>query len=219
MTFVPEVGHALTNNHGTTNDPDGQDFVVHEILPVRVVDLQNARLGGDLSGTLDASQDRGNRGHGVLAFHHKQSPIDEADLSPALGAEGMAVAIAQNQRGEVVTSPTSSAQSGGGGIPGQGYPAIAFTERGREGGRSLETSEELSYSLLSPGDGGRSLANCVTTQLQVRRLTPLECERLQGFPDGWTTGQADSPRYRKIGNAVPVPVAEWIGRRIAAVTA
>ena len=50
-----------------------------------------------------------------------------------------------------------------------------------------------------------------------RRLTPTECERLQGFPDGWTAGQADSHRYRKLGNAVPVPVAEWIGRRIMAV--
>lgn len=48
----------------------------------------------------------------------------------------------------------------------------------------------------------------------VRRLTPVECERLQGFPDDWTTGQADTARYRQLGNAVAVPVAEWIGRRI-----
>ena len=48
----------------------------------------------------------------------------------------------------------------------------------------------------------------------VRRLTPLECERLQGFPDGWTDGQSDSARYRQLGNAVAVPVVEWIGRRI-----
>ena len=48
----------------------------------------------------------------------------------------------------------------------------------------------------------------------VRRLTPVECERLQGFPDGHTAGQSDSARYRQLGNAVAVPVAEWIGRRI-----
>lgn len=48
----------------------------------------------------------------------------------------------------------------------------------------------------------------------VRRLTPVECERLQGFPDGWTDGQSDSARYRQLGNAVAVPVAAWIGRRI-----
>ena len=44
----------------------------------------------------------------------------------------------------------------------------------------------------------------------VRRLTPTECERLQGFPDGWTDGQADSTRYRQMGNAVAVPVVDWI---------
>jgi site-specific DNA-cytosine methylase len=45
---------------------------------------------------------------------------------------------------------------------------------------------------------------------KVRRLLPLECERLQGFPDGWTEGQADTQRYKQIGNAVAVPVVEWI---------
>lgn len=44
----------------------------------------------------------------------------------------------------------------------------------------------------------------------VRRLTPLECERLQGFPDGWTEGQADSHRYKQMGNAVAVPVVQWL---------
>jgi hypothetical protein len=44
----------------------------------------------------------------------------------------------------------------------------------------------------------------------VRRLTPMECERLQGFPDGWTDGQADSNRYKQMGNAVAVPVVSWI---------
>ena len=50
---------------------------------------------------------------------------------------------------------------------------------------------------------------------QVRRLTPVECERLQGFPDGWTATQSDTQRYRQMGNAVAVPVAEWIMQRLA----
>ncbi len=56
-------------------------------------------------------------------------------------------------------------------------------------------------------------------QLGVRRLTPTEAERLQGFPDGHTAvnGMSDSARYRMLGNAVAVPVAEWVGRRIMAV--
>ena len=48
----------------------------------------------------------------------------------------------------------------------------------------------------------------------VRRLTPVECERLQGFPDGWTDGQADSHRYKQMGNAVTVNVIAWIGSRL-----
>jgi DNA (cytosine-5)-methyltransferase 1 len=51
--------------------------------------------------------------------------------------------------------------------------------------------------------------------MSVRRLTPTECERLQGFPDGWTAGFSDSTRYRMLGNAVAVPCAEWIARRLA----
>ena len=44
----------------------------------------------------------------------------------------------------------------------------------------------------------------------IRRLTPVECERLQGFPDGWTDGQSDSHRYKQMGNAVTVNVTKWI---------
>lgn len=56
----------------------------------------------------------------------------------------------------------------------------------------------------------------VATTSVVRRLTPTECERLQGFPDGWTDGQADSNRYKQMGNAVAVPVVQWIINRMVA---
>jgi DNA (cytosine-5)-methyltransferase 1 len=48
----------------------------------------------------------------------------------------------------------------------------------------------------------------------VRRLTPKEYERLQGFPDDWTGSQANSSRYKMLGNAVTVPVVEWIVKRM-----
>ena len=53
----------------------------------------------------------------------------------------------------------------------------------------------------------------------IRRLTPLECERLQGFPDGWTDipGASDSARYKALGNSVAIPCVEFIISRIAAV--
>ena len=48
----------------------------------------------------------------------------------------------------------------------------------------------------------------------IRRLTPIECERLQGFPDGWTSGISDTQRYKCLGNAVTVNVIKEIGRSI-----
>ena len=54
---------------------------------------------------------------------------------------------------------------------------------------------------------------------RVRRLMPVECERLQGFPDDWTAGQKDTPRYKQMGNAVAVPVVEWILSRLVNVEA
>ena len=57
-------------------------------------------------------------------------------------------------------------------------------------------------------------ASVVVPPSVVRRLTPTECERLQGFPDGWTEGQTDGHRYKQMGNAVAVPVVEWIMERL-----
>ena len=48
----------------------------------------------------------------------------------------------------------------------------------------------------------------------IRRLTPTECERLQGFPDGWTEGNSDTQRYKQLGNAVSVPVVQEIAKRL-----
>lgn len=71
-------------------------------------------------------------------------------------------------------------------------------------------------------------AHAISTDSTVRRLTPTECERLQGFPDGWTSerydfkknaviAQADSNRYKQMGNAVAVPVVQWIISRLVEV--
>jgi site-specific DNA-cytosine methylase len=74
---------------------------------------------------------------------------------------------------------------------------------------------------MGTGGGNMPLMNEGPT---VRRLTPMECERLQGFPDGWTSHridekkglveQSDSARYKQMGNAVAVPVVEWIMKRL-----
>ncbi len=72
----------------------------------------------------------------------------------------------------------------------------------------------------SNSHGGNHQPKLMTPDLAVRRLTPTECERLMGWPDGWTahradgTPIADGPRYRMCGNGVVAPVAQWIGTRI-----
>ena len=105
-----------------------------------------------------------------------------------------------------------------------GGSAIAFTERTRKEGRNFESQDELAYSLTNPGSGGRSHSRQIAGKFGVRRLTPRECERLQGFPDDWTRYGinekaekieiSDSQRYKMLGNAVTASVSEWIGRRI-----
>jgi len=98
-------------------------------------------------------------------------------------------------------------------------PSILHENKGGDASVS-----DIAYTLRHGANRNYQLVNA------VRRLTPLECERLQGFPDGWTClckakGDTmrctctDSPRYRALGNAVTVPVAEWVGRRIMAVEA
>lgn len=64
---------------------------------------------------------------------------------------------------------------------------------------------------------GASVGSVDLVLPHVRRLMPVECERLQGFPDDWTAGQADTPRYKQMGNAVAVPVVEWILKQITSI--
>lgn len=133
------------------------------------------------------------------------------------------VALRENQRGELSTSDVTGALSAGGGKPGQGYPCIVqpLAVRGREGGSQLEVGEPgAPYNALRAGDGGssrQSLVAITSSETVVRRLTELECERLQGYPDQYTDGQSGSARYRQLGNSVAVPNVEWVARRLVAV--
>lgn len=67
------------------------------------------------------------------------------------------------------------------------------------------------------GDNGGGSENLAVSRNLVRRLTPLECERLQGFPDDWTNipKASDSPRYKALGNSVAIPCVDFVLRGIA----
>ena len=76
------------------------------------------------------------------------------------------------------------------------------------GSGPLSKEDGTTYCL----DTGNTQA--VETETQIRRLTPLECERLQGFPDNWTEGNSNTQRYKQCGNAVSVPVVKEIMRQV-----
>ena len=86
-------------------------------------------------------------------------------------------------------------------------PMVMQDREGKPGGGKGPLVSDTSFSLRTS-----NFQTLFTST--VRRLTPTECERLQGFPDGWTEGQADSHRYKQLGNAVAVPVVEWLVGRL-----
>jgi DNA (cytosine-5)-methyltransferase 1 len=149
-------------------------------------------------------------------------PKNYSNLQEVSQGSVIPVAVAENQRGEVRTSETVPSLSSGGGKPGEGYPAVLSFD-------STFGNQSAVFDNLTPplkvGSGiGISSPPAVMADLAVRRLTPTECERLMGWPDGWTAEGvdtagnpvtiADSSRYRMCGNGVATPVAEWIGRCI-----
>jgi len=95
------------------------------------------------------------------------------------------------------------------GTGGNNMPMLMRMREGKPGGgKGPLISEDKSLTIATAND--QTLLNEGT----VRRLTPVECERLQGFPDDWTAGQSDSARYKQMGNAVAVPVVEWLIQNI-----
>jgi DNA (cytosine-5)-methyltransferase 1 len=107
-------------------------------------------------------------------------------------------------------------------LPASVKPPVAYSValRGREGGATAELGGDIAGCLRASTGGGDKPH--VLSSMAVRRLTPIECERLQGFPDGYTAilvrgkPAADGPRYKALGNSMAVPVMAWIGRRIYA---
>lgn len=133
-------------------------------------------------------------------------------------------AFAQNSRNEVRLengdSQITGALSTGGGKPGQGYLAVC-TITGDDVTHTLDTCNSGKGS-SEDGTGRGTPVGLFRTPV-VRKLTPVECERLQGFPNNhtriaWRGKPAaecpDGPRYKAIGNSKAVPVVHWVGKRI-----
>jgi len=143
----------------------------------------------------------------AVAFYSKGTQVqtDETGTAPTLRAMGHA----------------SSHQNGGGQL------AVAFQDRTRgDDGRGYDRPPPISEEVVGTLETVKHWN--VATPWAVRRLTPVECERLMDFPDGFTRipyrGKPadrcpDGPRYKALGNSWAVNVAEWVGERIAIVDA
>jgi DNA (cytosine-5)-methyltransferase 1 len=105
--------------------------------------------------------------------------------------------------------------TGGGNVPAIAYSIREDATANNFSATEIETARALQS--LQPSVQSHHAQTFVADDAPpsvVRRLTPTECERLQGFPDGWTQDQADSHRYKQMGNAVTVNVINWIGARL-----
>ena len=97
-------------------------------------------------------------------------------------------------------------------------PIVAFAQNERDEVRFIGGKGDHVGAI--PASPGIKQSSHVLENFGVRRLTPTECERLQGFPDDWTNIEyrgkpaPDTQRYKSLGNSMAVPVIEWIGRRI-----
>lgn len=164
--------------------------------------------GGNTAGQIDVAT--ACTAHGIrldfdtetFAVHGTQDPDTNCELAHTLGRNN-------GQENAIVTEP------------------FTLAIRGRSEGSTVEVRNDGTANALLTPNGGRAGmgVGAIGWGMQVRRLTPIECERLQGFPDNhtkisWRGKDADEcpdgPRYKAIGNSMAVPVMRWIGERIAA---
>jgi len=184
----------------------GNQYVNDNKVIVQGADVYNGELTGETSATVTSATGIANAsGPKVIGWNGDTTPKASEDVS---------VTLRSQQGGEGV------------GVAHSFYPTA---------GQDFPLFKEISPTIKigSSGSSGKP-PGIMHENLTVRRLTPIECERLQGFPDDWTsekmelilegnewkaTGkvikQADGPRYKAMGNAVTVNVAEWLGKQIA----
>lgn len=176
-----------------------------------------------MAGTIDASLDRG----GTIQDAYSSLLVPEVARTLTRGAESAGKGGYAGRRQEdddnIIAFDTTQITSGENRsnpqpgdpchpIPAHGHaPAVAFNAR---------QDPDVFDGFTGPLDTDGS-SHAVHQGWRVRRLMPIECERLQGFPDGYTnipwrgkTAAPDGPRYKALGNSMAVNVMRWIGQRI-----
>jgi hypothetical protein len=250
-TYIPEVGRALKASSGGVDREDGHTLIpTHIVSPA----LQHRGDKGADSDCIQAhvivppltcrpySDNDGQEGK-LIAFDRTAAETT-GEIASTLRACNAKTKGVNNGKADTqcvafraagqdgftpseVSPPLASTDGGGAGVPTAFFIHSNNSEAmKKEGSGNAAGVASIARALdtnggFANGQGGNVVAS---SSMGVRRLTPVECERLQGFPDDWTlTGskengqdvkQKDSPRYRQCGNAVTANVAQWIGARI-----
>jgi len=215
--------------------------------PMIAIDVYNGKIDGECCATVTSATGIGNAsGPKAIAFHPTQDPIPFSKSKRARSDsddESWVAASASNTLNQfdsserdthaIVFHPTQDPISstdgsthalGCGSKQGCATVAVVHVRKSRRAQNESDFETWVpsdTTNTLNGFDVGdiRSTDIVATPSMIVRRLTPTECERLQGFPDDWTQigtlekPTADSHRYKQLGNAVTVNVAEWIARR------
>jgi DNA (cytosine-5)-methyltransferase 1 len=163
--------------------------------------VDDIRFQGNVINTLQARMGTGGNNMPILAY-----PIqDGRDME-------------KNQNGLGLGSETDPSYT----LDRTGGQSVAYSIREDAQANTFsatETETALTLQSHQPSVQSHHAQLFIAEPATVRRLTPTECERLQGFPDGWTEDQADTHRYKQMGNAVAVPVVSWIVDRLVKQTA
>ena len=206
-----QIADCLTSAYGTkwngnASATNGSLFVSQ---PIAFEPRKMKRLGYGVDGSGIAPVLRAEAGDNQLAVAYNIAPgkgdlkddihVTDAYISKTIDASGSNPAM--HQGGSAIVQPV-------------GVDSYNLCETGN-----------LTQTLKSPQGGVTESIGAVRVGMAVRRLTPVECERLQGFPDNYTnipwrkaTESPDGPRYKALGNSWAVPVVRWIGERIARAT-
>lgn len=160
----------------------------------------------EVSDAINTASGNGNKAPKIVAFNHNAQAAQAAQLPTD---------ARDTSRSDLLTTSQQAAVAY---VPAISIKGAAIGRAPQNGPQYGETLEEIAYT-----------QNCVdvhgvmTSDYQVRRLTPRECERLQGFPDDYTlipirgkpaSDCPDGPRYKALGNSMAVPCMRWIGERI-----
>jgi DNA (cytosine-5)-methyltransferase 1 len=225
---VSERGQAIAQPimaGGPVGGNQGGDFIV---APIHFQGRgSNIDVRQDVAATLGSNADRASGGAPCIAFDTTQitSKANYSNPKPgdpchplAAGAHPPAIAF-EWQRG--ATQNLDMHEDFSPALIKSQTPAVAFDLRGREGGAQFEGPHDTANIRAASGGSSRSYVAATA----VRRLTPMECERLQGFPDDYTLvpyrgkPASDGPRYKALGNSMAVPCMRWIGERIELIEA